>query len=127
MAPEARTGEGLKRRSPGGHARASGANRLEVIRVNKASTAQAAGQEQRRCLDTPEAAFALAVDIDPGCFDDLLNCMLLRSGALVTMLMGSIHDRDGITYNPSTITNLLWLLQGQIDQMQAVVAKLGVK
>lgn len=103
------------------------ANRLEVIRVNKASTAQAAGQEQRRFLDTPEAAFALVGDIDPICLDDLLNCMLLRSGALVTMLMGSIHDRDGITYNPSTITNLLWLLQGQIDQMQVVVAKLGAE
>lgn len=127
MAPEARAGEGLKRRNPGVQARASGVNHLEVIHVSKASTAQAAGQEQRRFLDTPEAAFALVGDIDPICLDELLNCMLLRSGALVTMLMGSIHDRDGITYNPSTITNLLWLLQGQIDQMQVVVAKLGAE
>lgn len=127
MAPEARTGEGLKRKSPRWQSGASNANRLEVIRVNKASTAQAAGQEQRRFLDTPEAAFALAGDIDPMCLDDLLNCMLLRSGAVVTMLMGSIHDRDGLTYNPSTITNLLWLLQGQIEQMQVVVAKLGAE
>ena len=127
MAPEATAGQGLKRRSPGMQARASGVNRLEVIHVNKASTAQVAGQEKRRTFDTPEAAFALPSDLDPRCIDDLLNCMLCRSEALVTMMMGSVCDDDGITYKPSVVINLLWLLQGQIDQMQAVVAKLGAE
>ena len=116
-----------KEKAPTRQRQGSGVNRLEVIHVNKASTAQVAGQEKRRSFDTPEAAFTLPSDLDPACVDDLLNCMLLRSGALVTMLMGSVCDHDGITYKPSVVINLLWLLQGQIDQMQAVVAKLGAE
>lgn len=116
-----------KEKAPTRQRQGSGVNRLEVIHVNKASTAQAAGQQQRRFLETPEAAFALVGDIDPVCLDDLLNCMLLRSGAVVTMLIGSVHDNDGLAYNPSTLTNLLWLLQGQLEQMQVVVAKLGAE
>lgn len=114
-----------KEKAPTRQRQGSGVNRLEVIHVNKASTAQVAGQEKRRSFDTPEAAFALRGDLDPACADDLLSCMLLRSGAVVTMMLSSVCDHDGINWKPSIIINLLWLLQGQIDQMQAVVAKLG--
>lgn len=97
--------------------------KLEINHMKQASTAALRLQEPRSLVeaDSPETAFILNPQLDPRCFDDVMNCSLARAAAVVDLLLGDISENSGFTYPAATVSNTLWLLQGQIAQMRALM------
>ena len=116
-------GRHLKRKSPGEQARAfENVINFEVNHManNSAATPlhQAAG---RPLVDTPEAAFIYNPAVDPLSIDDVMNCGLSRSLAVVRLLMGDIGANGEFTHSAATITNSLWMLAGQLEQLHSAM------
>jgi hypothetical protein len=75
----------------------------------------------QRLVDTPEAAFIYNPAVDPLSIDDVMNCGLSRSLAVVRLLMGDIGANGEFTHSAATITNSLWMLAGQLEQLHSAM------
>lgn len=71
----------------------------------------------RPLVDTPEAAFIYNPAVDPLSIDDVMCCGLLRSLAVTRLLLGDIGANGEFTHSVATLTNSLWLLEGQLEQL----------
>lgn len=114
----------MKKPRRGSDARASeNVIKLEINHMMQTSTAALRLQETPRLVeaDSPETAFILNPQLDPRCFDDVMSCSLARAAAVVDLLLGDIAENDEFTYPAATVSNTLWLLQGQIAQMRALM------
>lgn len=78
-------------------------------------------QPRDRMVDTPEAALIYNPAISPDSLDDVMLCGLTRTQAVVRLLMGDVGDNDGFTHSTATLTNVLWLLDGQLEQLKVVM------
>lgn len=76
---------------------------------------------QRLMADTPETAFIYNPAVDPLSLDDVMNCGLLRSLAVTRLLLGDIGANGEFTHSLATVTNTLWMLEGQLEQMHSVL------
>lgn len=76
---------------------------------------------QRLMVDTPETAFIYNPAVDPLSLDGVMNCGLLRSLAVTRLLLGDIGTNGEFTHSLETVTNTLWLLEGQLEQLYIVM------
>ncbi|GAD62633.1 hypothetical protein [Aquipseudomonas alcaligenes] len=82
---------------------------------------QSTDQRTTLLADSPESALILNPATDPQSIDDIMLCALQRNAAVIDVLAQDILDRDQFALPISTIRNLLWLLQGQFDQMKMIM------
>lgn len=71
--------------------------------------------------DSPESALIYNPQTDPQSIDDIMLCALQRNAAVVDTLIHDILERDQFAIPIPTIRNLLWLLQGQFEQMTMIM------
>lgn len=71
--------------------------------------------------DTPESALIYNQNVDPQSLDDVMLCALQRNTAVVDALFYDILERDQFAIPIPTVRNLLWLLQGQLQQMTMIM------
>lgn len=93
----------------------------EVNHMANNSAATPLHQATQRLVDTPEAAFIYNPAVDPLSIDDVMNCGLSRSLAVVRLLMGDIGAGGEFTHSAATITNALWMLEGQLEQLHSAM------
>lgn len=71
--------------------------------------------------DSPESALIFNPLTDPQSIDDIMLCALQRNAAVVDVLACDILERDQFAIPIPTVRNLLWLLQGQLEQMTMIM------
>lgn len=119
MAGNAATGDSLKRRSPGGQARASdNAINLGIDYMSEAIKIPTNAQLRKASYNSPESMLQPPVISSLDQIEDALTCVLSRCEAQVSLMFiavesGNLADR--------VLLNSLWLLQGQVEQMQAMI------
>lgn len=69
---------------------------------------------------TPERAFLCNQNLDPQSPVLVMGCALERSNALIDLLLADAQG-DSFTVPMHTVRNLLWLLQGQFEQMHTLI------
>lgn len=95
---------------------------LAVVYLGSKHMDQSTDQSTTTLLaDSPESALILNPATDPQSIDDIMLCALQRNAAVVDVLAQDILDRDQFALPIPTIRNLLWLLQGQFDQMKMIM------
>lgn len=72
-------------------------------------------------VDSPESALIFNPTTDPQSIDDIMLCALQRNAAVVDVLVHDILERDQFAIPIPTVRNLLWLLQGQLEQMTMIM------
>lgn len=77
--------------------------------------------QQPLFADTPESALIYNQNVDPRSLDDVMLCALQRNAAVVDVLIGDILEQDQFAIPIPTVRNLLWLLQGQMQQMTMIM------
>lgn len=71
-----------------------------------------------RWPETPEGLLALIPVGLQGSTNALLNCILLRTGALVTLLADALMDDDGGQPAHTTVQRALWAVKGNLEMAQ---------
>lgn len=77
--------------------------------------------QQPLFADTPESALIYNQNVDPQSLDDVMLCALQRNAAVVDVLIGDILEQDQFAIPIPVVRNLLWLLQGQFNQMEIIM------
>lgn len=85
------------------------------------STTDKPNPTARLFVDSPETALIFNPAVDPQCIDDVMLCALHRNAAVVDILVADIVEQDHFTVPIHVVRNLLWLLQGQFDQMKTIM------
>lgn len=76
----------------------------------------------RQLAETPEQALLYNSRVAPECLADIMTCSIERNSAVVDILLADLVDQDSFTVPIPTVRNLLWLLQGQFQQMRQIIA-----
>jgi hypothetical protein len=89
---------------------------------NSAATPLQQARPAKRQAISADDAFIIDQGVDPDCMVDVMNSAISRSQAVLQLLIADLGDNNGSTHTPKTLLNALWLLQGQLDQIdQALV------
>lgn len=78
-------------------------------------------QEPQLLVDSPEAAMVYNPQVNPSSIDDVMICALQRNAAVVDILVADISEQDHFSVPIGVVRNLLWLLQGQFNQMETIM------